>query len=43
MNDWNRDPQSLPFANNVHQHALVHIIQDGLLYDRLQAEVSQVW
>ncbi|KAJ9649329.1 hypothetical protein H2199_000104 [Coniosporium tulheliwenetii] len=41
MNDWNRDPQSLPFANNVHQHALVHIIQDGLLYDRLQAEVSQ--
>ncbi|GAM87782.1 hypothetical protein ANO11243_058100 [Dothideomycetidae sp. 11243] len=43
--EWNRhdqfrDPESLPFAHVVKQQELVHIIQDGLYHDELQAKVA---
>lgn len=43
--DWHRsdeysDPEALPFAAEVTQHQLIHIIQDGLFHDRLQASVN---
>ncbi|PNS16699.1 hypothetical protein CAC42_4663 [Sphaceloma murrayae] len=43
--EWNRgdefrDPEDFPFATSVKQHELVHIIQDGLFHDQLQASVA---
>ncbi|KAF2016837.1 WD40 repeat-like protein [Aaosphaeria arxii CBS 175.79] len=37
---WNRDPESLPFAKNVSQHTLINLLQDGLWFDKLQAEAG---
>ncbi|CAI6255220.1 unnamed protein product [Periconia digitata] len=39
---WNRDPDSLPFAPNVQPHTLVNLLQDGLWFDKLQAEAGNV-
>lgn len=39
-NDEFRDPEDFPFATTVKQHELVHIIQDGLFHDQLQASVA---
>ncbi|KAF4552102.1 Hypothetical protein D9617_11g009500 [Elsinoe fawcettii] len=39
-NDEFRDPEDFPFAPAVKQHELVHIIQDGLFHDQLQATVA---
>ena len=39
---WIRDPETLPFAKNVSQHALVNLLQDGLWFDKLQAEAANV-
>ena len=38
---WIRDPETLPFAKNVIPHALISILQDGLWFDKLQADVTQ--
>ncbi|OCK79646.1 WD40 repeat-like protein [Lepidopterella palustris CBS 459.81] len=38
---WIRDPETLPFAKNVTAHTLINILQDGLWFDKLQADVSQ--
>ncbi|KAF2281438.1 WD40 repeat-like protein [Westerdykella ornata] len=38
---WNREPDALPFARNVAHHTLIRILQDGLEFDRLQAEVQK--
>ena len=35
--DWELDPQSFPFAANVKPHALVSLIQKGLLYNQVEA------
>ncbi|KAI7365540.1 hypothetical protein KC354_g4827 [Hortaea werneckii] len=40
--DWHRphefrDPENLPFAHVLKRHALVSVVQDGLLYDELAA------
>ncbi|KAF2659354.1 WD40 repeat-like protein [Lophiostoma macrostomum CBS 122681] len=37
---WNRDPDALPFAKNVSQHALISLLQDGLWFDKLQADAG---
>lgn len=37
---WNRDPEILPFAKNVSQHTLINLLQDGLWFDKLQAEAG---
>ncbi|PVI07220.1 hypothetical protein DM02DRAFT_513303 [Periconia macrospinosa] len=37
---WNRDPEALPFAPNVQPHTLVNLLQDGLWFDKLQAEAG---
>ncbi|KAF2497357.1 hypothetical protein BU16DRAFT_457014 [Lophium mytilinum] len=37
---WYHNPDRLPFAKNVSSHALIHILQDGLWLDKLQAEVK---
>ncbi|KAF2749195.1 hypothetical protein M011DRAFT_475926 [Sporormia fimetaria CBS 119925] len=37
---WNRNPDSLPFAKNVKEHELVNLLQDGLWFDKTQAEVT---
>lgn len=39
---WLRDPDSLPFAKNVSPHALIRILQDGMEFDKLRAEASNV-
>ncbi|KAF2789861.1 hypothetical protein K505DRAFT_88540 [Melanomma pulvis-pyrius CBS 109.77] len=39
---WIRDPETLPFAKNVSQHALVNLLQDGLWFDKLQSEAANV-
>jgi hypothetical protein len=39
--DWNLDPQSLPFASHVRAHALVSLVQKGLLYHELEQTVDQ--
>ncbi|KAF2708487.1 hypothetical protein K504DRAFT_477829 [Pleomassaria siparia CBS 279.74] len=39
---WIRDPETLPFAKNVSQHTLVNLLQDGLWFDKLQAEAANV-
>ncbi|KAK4548068.1 hypothetical protein LTR36_010788 [Oleoguttula mirabilis] len=44
--DWHRpqefrDPETLPFAPVVKRHALVSVVQDGLLYDELSAKHSR--
>ena len=38
---WNHDPDSLPFAQNIKTHTLIHLVQDGLFLDALQAEASE--
>ncbi|KAF1962747.1 hypothetical protein CC80DRAFT_512091 [Byssothecium circinans] len=37
---WIRDPDTLPFAPNVQPHALINLLQDGLWFDKLQAEAA---
>lgn len=37
---WLRDPDALPFANNISAHALIRILQDGIEFDKLRAEAS---
>ncbi|KAF2190599.1 WD40 repeat-like protein [Zopfia rhizophila CBS 207.26] len=37
---WVRDPESLPFAKNVGPHTLINLLQDGLWFDKLQAEAA---
>ncbi|KAF2803502.1 uncharacterized protein BDZ99DRAFT_526429 [Mytilinidion resinicola] len=37
---WYHNPDRLPFAKHVSSHALIHILQDGLWFDKLQAEVK---
>lgn len=37
---WLRDPETLPFAKNVAPHTLIHILQDGLWLDKLQADAT---
>jgi len=39
---WVRDPETLPFAKNVQPHTLVNLVQDGLWFDKLQAEAANV-
>ncbi|KAL5407163.1 hypothetical protein PMIN03_007326 [Paraphaeosphaeria minitans] len=39
---WIRDPQTLPFARDVHPHTLVNLLQDGLWFDKLQSEAANV-
>ncbi len=39
--EWNRSPESLPFAKDVKSHTLINIIQDGLWVDKLQANIHQ--
>ncbi|KAF2447123.1 hypothetical protein P171DRAFT_462358 [Karstenula rhodostoma CBS 690.94] len=39
---WIRDPQTLPFARDVQPHTLVNLLQDGLWFDKLQAEAANV-
>ena len=40
--DWQLDPQSLPFAHRIKTHALVSLVQKGLLYYQVEQEVVQV-
>ncbi|KAJ4298058.1 hypothetical protein N0V90_005957 [Kalmusia sp. IMI 367209] len=35
-------PQTLPFARDVQPHTLVNLLQDGLWFDKLQAEAANV-
>lgn len=35
---WIRDPDTLPFAHNVEPHTLIRLLQDGMCFDKLQAE-----
>jgi hypothetical protein len=35
-------PESLPFVANIKKGCLVHLAQDGLFLDHLQAEVKKV-
>ena len=37
-----QSPESLPFAPKIKKSCLVHMAQDGLLLDHLQAEVKKV-
>ncbi|KAF2865386.1 hypothetical protein BDV95DRAFT_623896 [Massariosphaeria phaeospora] len=37
---WNREPDTLPFARHVAQHTLINLLQDGLWFDKLQAEAG---
>ena len=39
---WLRDPDSLPFAKNTSPHTLIRILQDGMEFDKLRAEASNV-
>lgn len=39
---WIRDPQALPFARHVQPHTLINLLQDGLWFDKLQAEAANV-
>ncbi|KAL1606730.1 hypothetical protein SLS60_004137 [Paraconiothyrium brasiliense] len=39
---WIRDPQTLPFARDVQPHTLINLLQDGLWFDKLQAEAANV-
>ncbi|KAI9741378.1 MAG: hypothetical protein M1834_003095 [Cirrosporium novae-zelandiae] len=40
--DWNQpDPQSLPFASHIKTHALVALVQRGLLYYDIQASLDE--
>jgi hypothetical protein len=39
---WIRDPDTLPFANNIEPHALIRLVQDGMCFDQLQAEACNV-
>ena len=40
--DWLADPQSLPFAQHIKTHALVSLIQKGLLYYQIEQSLDQV-
>ncbi|KAF1997750.1 hypothetical protein P154DRAFT_547259 [Amniculicola lignicola CBS 123094] len=42
MNCWNREPESLPFAKRVAPRMLVNILQDGVWFDKLQADVRHI-
>ncbi|CAE7023976.1 WD40 repeat protein [Pyrenophora teres f. teres] len=35
---WIRDPDTLPFASKIEPHTLIRLVQDGMCFDRLQAE-----
>ncbi|KIW01097.1 uncharacterized protein PV09_07384 [Verruconis gallopava] len=35
-------PEQLPFARNIQKSCLIHLAQDGLLLDHLQAEVKKI-
>jgi transducin (beta)-like 1 len=37
-----RDPDTLPFAKNIEPHTLIRLVQDGMHYDQLVAETSNV-
>ncbi|KAF2115610.1 hypothetical protein BDV96DRAFT_53306 [Lophiotrema nucula] len=37
---WVRDPEALPFAKNVSHYTLVNLLQDGLLFDKYQAQAT---
>lgn len=39
---WIRDPDTLPFASSVEPHTLIRILQDGMYFDQLQAETTNV-
>jgi hypothetical protein len=39
---WLRDPETVPFAKNVDPHTLIRILQDGMCFDQLQAEATNV-
>jgi transducin (beta)-like 1 len=39
---WMRDPDTLPFAKNIEPHTLIRLVQDGMHYDQLVAETSNV-
>lgn len=40
--DWLVDPQTLPFAQRIKTHALVSLVQKGLLYHQIEQSVGQV-
>jgi hypothetical protein len=41
--EWHRDPDKLmPFAKNVKQHQLVHMLQDALFVDDIRARRDPV-
>ena len=40
MRDWNSNPQDLPFAEAVKPSDLISILQDGLAYDEITAQVK---
>jgi hypothetical protein len=39
---WLRDPETLPFAKNISPHTLVRLLQDGMEFDKLRAEATNV-
>ncbi len=39
--DWNRNPQSLPFAQYIKTHALVSLVQKGLQYHEIEQTIDQ--
>ncbi|KAI9766302.1 MAG: Transducin (beta)-like 1 X-linked receptor 1 [Geoglossum umbratile] len=39
--DWNLDPEALPFASHVRSHALVSLVQKGLLYHEIEQAIDQ--
>lgn len=40
--DWMADPQGLPFAQFMKSHALVTLVQKGLLYHEIEKSLEQV-
>jgi hypothetical protein len=44
QSEWDvEDPQKLDFAPNVKDHALVSILQRGLLYNEAERKAALVW
>ena len=39
--DWKLQPESLPFASHVRSHALVSLVQKGLLYHEIEQAIDQ--
>lgn len=39
---WNPNPQSLPFAPYIRNHALVSLVQKGLQYHEIEQSLDQV-